>query len=77
MRVLLVSRDFVDALAVQLKIACFVVVGDEILSGRTVDCNSSTIARAVRQAGVCVKRIVVVPDDTTVIADGRSLRVKQ
>jgi FAD synthetase len=48
--------------------AAIVVIGNEILSGKTVDANSAFLARELRQLGVALKRIVVIPDELDVIA---------
>lgn len=48
--------------------AGIVVIGNEILSGKTVDSNSAFLARELRQLGVTLKRIVVIPDDLDIIA---------
>jgi molybdenum cofactor synthesis domain-containing protein len=44
------------------------VIGNEILSGKTVDQNSPFLARELRELGVDVRRIAVIPDETEVIA---------
>lgn len=49
--------------------AGIVVIGNEILSGKTADSNSTFLARELRQLGVTLKRIVVIPDELDVIAD--------
>ena len=49
--------------------AGIVVIGNEILSGKTVDSNSAFLARELRQLGVTLKRIVVIPDELDVIAE--------
>jgi molybdenum cofactor synthesis domain-containing protein len=49
--------------------AGIVVIGNEILSGKTVDSNSSFLARELRQLGVTLKRITVIPDELEVIAE--------
>jgi molybdenum cofactor synthesis domain-containing protein len=48
--------------------AGILVIGNEILSGKTVDENSGFLARELRSLGVDVRKIVVVPDETEVIA---------
>ncbi len=48
--------------------AGIVVIGNEILSGKTVDSNSSFLARELRQLGVTLKQITVIPDELDVIA---------
>ncbi len=45
-----------------------VVVGNEILSGKVLDTNSHVAAKALREAGVCVRKIVVVPDEVEEIS---------
>jgi molybdenum cofactor synthesis domain-containing protein len=45
------------------------IVGNEILSGRTRDCNAHFLAVALKGIGVTVGRIVVIPDLPHVIAD--------
>jgi len=49
--------------------AGIVVIGNEILSGKTADSNSTFLARELRQLGVTLKRIVVIPDEIEVIAE--------
>jgi molybdenum cofactor synthesis domain-containing protein len=49
--------------------AGIVVIGNEILSGKTVDSNSAFLARELRQLGVTLKRIVVIPDEIDIIAE--------
>ncbi len=48
---------------------CVVVVGDEILSGRVADSNSSYLAKRLSELGAELKRIEVVGDDVSVIAE--------
>src|ERR1700758_3444008 len=43
--------------------AAILVIGDEILSGRTQDSNSTYIARQLAGLGIDLKEIRVVPDD--------------
>lgn len=45
-----------------------IAVGDEILSGHTLDTNSNLLARAVFAAGYAARRIEVVADDRDAIA---------
>ena len=49
--------------------AGIVIIGNEILSGKTVDTNSSFLAKELRQVGVTLKRIVVIPDELDIIAE--------
>jgi len=44
------------------KSASIIIVGNEILCGRTADTNSHWIARRFYQMGICVKSIVTIPD---------------
>jgi len=48
--------------------AGLVVIGNEILSGKVEDSNSSFLARELRTAGVSLERIHVIPDEISVIA---------
>lgn len=49
--------------------AAIVVIGNEILSGKVQDTNSFFLAQELRQLGVCVRRITVVPDELDAIAE--------
>jgi molybdenum cofactor synthesis domain-containing protein len=49
--------------------AGIVVIGNEILSGKTIDSNSAFLARELRQLGVALKRVTVIPDELDVIAE--------
>src|SRR6266508_2288331 len=49
--------------------AGIVVIGNEILSGKTVDSNSAFLARELRQLGVTLQQITVIPDELDVIAE--------
>jgi FAD synthetase len=51
------------------KTAAIIVIGNEILSGKVVDTNAAFLAKALRDLGVCLRRILVVPDDLDDIAD--------
>ncbi|MFC6725594.1 molybdopterin-binding protein, partial [Halobium palmae] len=44
-------------------------IGDELLAGDTENTNATWLARQLTGRGATVKRISVVPDDRTVIAD--------
>lgn len=48
--------------------AAAVMIGNEILSGKITDTNSSFLASELRALGVALKRIAVVPDDLDDIA---------
>ena len=45
-----------------------VVIGNEILSGKTQDSNAYFAARELRRVGVALERISVIPDDLDAIA---------
>nr|HDM59896.1 competence/damage-inducible protein A [Bacillota bacterium] len=44
------------------KSASIIIIGNEILCGRTADTNSHWIARRLYRMGICVKSIVTIPD---------------
>lgn len=48
--------------------ACVVVIGNEILSGRTRDANVQFLAKALGELGIRVLEVRVVPDDADAIA---------
>ena len=50
-----------------MKTAVLVTIGDEILSGNTVDTNSNFIALQLKDIGVKVLRIFTIPDDESTI----------
>ncbi|HYB73765.1 MAG TPA: competence/damage-inducible protein A, partial [Candidatus Sulfotelmatobacter sp.] len=50
------------------KTAGLVIIGNEILSGKVQDANAPFFALALRELGVDLRRIAVVPDDVVVIA---------
>ena len=43
--------------------AAIIIIGNEILSGRTQDVNSSTIALWLNSLGVKVQEVRVIPDE--------------
>lgn len=47
--------------------AILIVIGNEILSGRTVDANVSYLAKKLSAAGIALKRVHMIPDDEAVI----------
>jgi FAD synthetase len=49
--------------------AGFVVIGNEILSGKVVDTNSPYLAKQLRELGVDLERILTIADDIDIIAD--------
>jgi molybdenum cofactor synthesis domain-containing protein len=50
------------------KTAAIVVIGNEILSGKTMDENSGYLARELRSLGVDLRKISVIPDELDLIA---------
>jgi molybdenum cofactor synthesis domain-containing protein len=48
--------------------AAILVIGDEILSGKTEDQNAHLMISELRQLGVALKRILVIPDDLDEVA---------
>ncbi|MFZ4628527.1 MAG: competence/damage-inducible protein A [Blastocatellia bacterium] len=48
--------------------AAILVIGDEILSGKTRDLNAQLLIGELRELGVSLKRIVIIPDDVEVVA---------
>ncbi|MEO1913171.1 MAG: molybdopterin-binding protein, partial [Myxococcales bacterium] len=48
--------------------AGFLVIGNEILSGKVVDTNSPFLAKQLREIGVDLERILTIPDDIDIIA---------
>ena len=46
-----------------------IIIGNEILSGKTVDTNSSFLAKELRELGVSLRRIAVIPDEMDVISE--------
>ena len=51
------------------KTAGIILVGNEILSGKTVDANAAYLCRELRELGVEVRRVVVIPDEVSLIAE--------
>jgi len=49
--------------------AAILIIGNEILSGRTQDTNTSTLATWLNSIGVKVSEVRVVPDDEMIIVD--------
>jgi FAD synthetase len=48
--------------------AAILVIGDEILSGKTRDLNAQLLIGELRELGVSLKRIVIIPDDVEDVA---------
>jgi len=51
------------------KRAVLIIIGDEVLSGKTADKNGVFLTRELRALGVQVSRVVIIPDDIEVIAE--------
>ena len=51
------------------KSAGIVLIGNEILSGKITDANAAYLCRELRQLGVDVRRITVIPDEVDLIAE--------
>ena len=49
--------------------ACLIIIGNEILSGRTADANLSHIAAKLGEIGIRMAEARVVPDDEAAIVD--------
>src|SRR5438445_1697631 len=56
-----------SATASKIVTACALIIGNEILSGRTQDANLSFLARGLNEAGVRLREARVIPDDVGVI----------
>tara|TARA_B100000287_G_scaffold424306_1_gene468742 strand:- start:248 stop:1000 length:753 start_codon:yes stop_codon:yes gene_type:complete len=57
--------------------AGIVIIGNEVLSGRTKDINTSTLAKWLNSLGIEVKEVRVIPDiESTIIETVNSLRKK-
>jgi molybdenum cofactor synthesis domain-containing protein len=61
------------ALSPQPATAAVLVIGDEILSGKVEEANIPILARALRELGILLRRVVVVMDDVDTIAREVSL----
>ena len=48
--------------------AAFLVIGNEILSGKVADTNTGLLARLLRKKGIALQRVVTIPDEPEVIA---------
>ncbi|HEY3917877.1 MAG TPA: molybdopterin-binding protein [Stellaceae bacterium] len=57
--------------------ACILIIGNEILSGRTQDANLAYIAKGLGEVGVTLKEARVIPDvEATIVAVVNELRAK-
>src|SRR5689334_13983955 len=54
--------------AMRQKTAAIVVIGNEILSGKSPDKNASFLITELHQLGVALRRVVIIPDDLDAIA---------
>ena len=52
-----------------------IIIGNEILSGKTVDTNSSFLAKELRELGVSLRRIAVIPDEMDVLRSVKDLGI--
>src|SRR3989449_4620859 len=51
------------------KTAGIILIGNEILSGKIIDANAAYLCRELRELGVEVRRVVVIPDEVSLIAE--------
>jgi molybdenum cofactor synthesis domain-containing protein len=49
--------------------ACLIIIGNEILSGRTQDANAAFFATALNEVGVRLREVRVIPDDEAIIIE--------
>ena len=57
--------------------AAIIIIGNEVLSGRTKDLNTSTLATWLNSLGISVGEVRVIPDIEKIIIDTvHELRVK-
>ena len=57
--------------------AAIIIIGNEVLSGRTKDLNTSTLATWLNSLGISVGEVRVIPDvEKTIIDTVHELRVK-
>ena len=57
--------------------AAILIIGNEILSGRTQDTNTSTLATWLNSIGVIVKEVRVIPDIEKTIVDTLNILRKE
>ena len=61
----------------ELPTACLIIIGNEILSGRTQDANLAWLARALGEIGIRLREARVVPDDEVeIVAAVNACRTK-
>lgn len=57
--------------------ACLIIIGNEILSGRTQDANLAHLAQRVNEVGVQLREVRVIPDvEETIVATVNEVRAK-
>ena len=57
--------------------ACVLIIGNEILSGRTQDANLAFLAQGLNEAGIRLREARVIPDDTeTIVSTVNEARAK-
>ena len=49
--------------------AAIIVIGDEILKGQIQDANTIFLTKELKECGIVVKRVVIIPDDINEIAN--------
>ena len=57
--------------------AAILIIGDEILSGRTQDTNTSFLAKWLNERGVQLKEVRIIPDDLDKIVSSVNLLRKK
>lgn len=62
------AADFAVGYDQNMPTAGFLVIGNEILSGKVVDTNSPFLAKQLREIGVDLERILIIADDVDIIA---------
>ena len=50
-----------------MKTASIIIIGNEILSGRTLDTNSNYLAKILVERGISLQEVRVIPDDRSII----------
>jgi molybdenum cofactor synthesis domain-containing protein len=61
------ARMTTDVMEAKIVTACVLIIGNEILSGRTQDANLAFLAQGLNDVGVRLREARVIPDDHTVI----------
>ena len=54
-----------------LPTAGIIIIGDEILKGQTEDTNTHFLTRRLKELGVSVRKVSVIPDEIDAIATKR------